>query len=609
MNVYITNGISNLKEMKKHYNGIPYKDLNTSDYDYFNASPEMAPTEEGQHWDSRNPHTSRLLKGENHQTFDLMVDGENKAGYKIVRGYNGELYSIPTTPDNYVENYNSFGDGGDTTQSQQQAQAESSKFLRNWYSNPTTQSMLGELDYNDYTTNPVTTPTGMEISDPNLARRYKTVNALNTPVNYVDFEDNHYGRHTMNSPTDPSKNFIEINEDLFGNSLTNTLIHEKEHAIQTQMPFVNRTTQPVEHKLKPEYDVDPYLDKPKEVRSRIMETRNFFNLDPNKRDYTPAEAAEMQKQLMEAGQRAGSASELNRLTPETMAGYLNYMASNDTQQTPINNMGMPMYEDGVNYAANGGRILNGTSEKNQTLTNEPIELPGVVVTPNGNYVKYSPNNEGVSFTDYRDARVQQDRITAINNILNLESPLVPKVPNKVGKVFTKIGLPDKFVIPLTGGPAKNPHTCIYTTTGMFPKGSQVSGNKTFAESYKDFGFERVNDMQKGDMLQLLHSDGTPYHSVLITGFDNNRDPLLTYANGGIDRDLNNNGIIDDSEKHMRYNKANLYDDEDSTTPDFAIARGANEDEAYDIFRYVGNPEQITSYFKEYKRMYGNKNKK
>ena len=114
IDMYLKNGVQELSEMKKHYNGIPYRDFNTSDYDYFNASPEMIPTEEDQHWDSRNPHTGRLLKGENHPTFDLMVDGENKAGYKIVRGYNGELYSIPNTPNNYVENYNSFGGGGDT---------------------------------------------------------------------------------------------------------------------------------------------------------------------------------------------------------------------------------------------------------------------------------------------------------------------------------------------------------------------------------------------------------------------------------------------------------------------------------------------------------------
>ena len=237
------------------------------------------------------------------------------------------------------------------------------------------------------------------------------------------------------------------------------------------------------------------------------------------------------------------------------------------------------------------------------------ELPGVVVTPNGNYVQYSSNNKNVSFEDYKKTRVQQDRINAVNNILNQESPLIPKVPNKIGRIFTKLGTSDKFAMDITGGPAKNPHTCIYTTTGMFPEGSQVAGNKTFLENYKDLGFEMVDSMQNGDMVQLLLNDGTPYHSVLVTGFDDNGDPLLTYSNGGIDRDLNGNGILDASEKHMRYNQSNLYDDEDNTTPDFAVARDANEEEAYNIFRYVGNSDQINTYFKEYIQMYGNKNKK
>jgi hypothetical protein len=114
IDIYIKSGITDLGEMRKSYNGIPYRDLNTSEYDYFNAAPEMAPTKEGQHWDSRNPYTGRLLKREDHPTFDLTVEGEKQAGYKIIRGYNGELYSIPNEPTNYVEEHNSFGDGGDT---------------------------------------------------------------------------------------------------------------------------------------------------------------------------------------------------------------------------------------------------------------------------------------------------------------------------------------------------------------------------------------------------------------------------------------------------------------------------------------------------------------
>lgn len=110
--LYVGNGITDIKVMKKDYNGIPYRDFNTSEYDYFNAHPSNAPTKEGEHWTSRNPRTGQLLKREDHPTFDLMIEGEKQANYKIIRGYNGELYSIPNEPNNYVEDYNSFGDGG-----------------------------------------------------------------------------------------------------------------------------------------------------------------------------------------------------------------------------------------------------------------------------------------------------------------------------------------------------------------------------------------------------------------------------------------------------------------------------------------------------------------
>lgn len=112
IDIYVKSGITDLGEIRKSYNGIPYRDFNTSEYDYFNAYPDNAPTKEGEHWTSRNPYTGRLLKREDHPTFDLMIEGEKQAGYKIIRGYNGELYSIPNEPTNYVENYNSFDYGG-----------------------------------------------------------------------------------------------------------------------------------------------------------------------------------------------------------------------------------------------------------------------------------------------------------------------------------------------------------------------------------------------------------------------------------------------------------------------------------------------------------------
>lgn len=112
--LYTSQGIYDLKEMRSHYNGVPYRDLYSSDYDYFNAHPSNIAKTEYEHSTSRNPKTGQLLKSETHPTFDLMINGEKQAGYKVVRGDDGNLYSIPNRSDNYVEDYNSFSDGGDT---------------------------------------------------------------------------------------------------------------------------------------------------------------------------------------------------------------------------------------------------------------------------------------------------------------------------------------------------------------------------------------------------------------------------------------------------------------------------------------------------------------
>ena len=113
--LYVESGIKSLDEIRKDYNGVPYKDFSSSNYDYFNAHPSNAPTEEGGHWSSRNPKTGQLLKRKDHPTFDLMIEGEKQVGYDVIKGLDGNLYSIPSNTNNYVEDYNSFGNGGDTS--------------------------------------------------------------------------------------------------------------------------------------------------------------------------------------------------------------------------------------------------------------------------------------------------------------------------------------------------------------------------------------------------------------------------------------------------------------------------------------------------------------
>ena len=118
--------------------------------------------------------------------------------------------------------------------------------------------------------------------------------------------------------------------------MLSTLIHEGEHAIQSEMPYVIKTTKPVKHKLNKGVLKDKYLDDIKEIRSRIMEARHYLNLNPDKRDYTPKEAQEIQKQLINANKNAGTSFQLERLTPETMADYLNYLAHmNNNNEKPI----------------------------------------------------------------------------------------------------------------------------------------------------------------------------------------------------------------------------------------------------------------------------------
>ena len=108
--MFVDFGIKDLKEIKDSYNGVPYADLNSSDYDYYNAHPDNMPSKPGEHWTSRNPKTGRLLKGSNHPTYDLMIEGEKKAGYDVYRGIDGGLYS---RRHNYVDS-NELEDGGPT---------------------------------------------------------------------------------------------------------------------------------------------------------------------------------------------------------------------------------------------------------------------------------------------------------------------------------------------------------------------------------------------------------------------------------------------------------------------------------------------------------------
>lgn len=99
----VRNGITDINSIRDLYNqngerirlGTPYKTFESgSEYDYFNAAPENMPQENDGHWSSRNPHTGQLLKSPNHPTYNLLLEGEKQAGYKVQKIGDRE-YSFP----------------------------------------------------------------------------------------------------------------------------------------------------------------------------------------------------------------------------------------------------------------------------------------------------------------------------------------------------------------------------------------------------------------------------------------------------------------------------------------------------------------------------------
>lgn len=99
-------------------------------------------------------------------------------------------------------------------------------------------------------------------------------------------------------------------------------VHELNHATWKNIPrqeFLNET---IENTPIKEGDLDPYLDKPEETHSRLMELRKALNLDPIKRDYNQEwlDSEEVQKAL--------KTFQLDRYKNEEILNMLNNWAYN-----------------------------------------------------------------------------------------------------------------------------------------------------------------------------------------------------------------------------------------------------------------------------------------
>lgn len=72
--------------------GVPWASLNSSNYDYFNASKDNMPKEKNKHWTSRN-NSGRILKSPEHPTIEVALDVEGILGNKIYKNVDGTYSS------------------------------------------------------------------------------------------------------------------------------------------------------------------------------------------------------------------------------------------------------------------------------------------------------------------------------------------------------------------------------------------------------------------------------------------------------------------------------------------------------------------------------------
>ena len=183
-------------------------------------------------------------------------------------------------------------------------------------------------------------------------------------------------------------------------------------------------------------------------------------------------------------------------------------------------------KNAYNELANGGNL--------------EITLPELVVTPESSYIRYSGEESNTpTINDYIQAKIDETRHDAYLSMLKQHKPLIPRVPDRKNKikalgasVLDILGFDTEDIINVVGLD-NNAFTCAWTSTGQYPESSRVSGNKTFAENYRKYGFVKSNKSKVGDLM-VAHRNETfvPYHMTMVTGFDDYNNPLLSYSDGG-----------------------------------------------------------------------------
>ena len=127
---------------------------------------------------------------------------------------------------------------------------------------------------------------------------------------------------------------------------------------------------------------------------------------------------------------------------------------------------------------------------------------------------------------------------------------------------------------IDGQPASS---CIYTFTDNYGRKYQVAGTQTFAANPQKYGFEVAGPVAKGmegNMYLMLDENGKPHHANMITGYDTEGNPLVTYSQG--------HAGVNPPEKDYHKNRSLWYHP------------------GYETYRFIGTPDDNARWQSEWR---------
>lgn len=229
---------------------------------------------------------------------------------------------------------------------------------------------------------------------------------------------------------------------------------------------------------------------------------------------------------------------------------------------------------------NGITSLNDIKKAYNTYADGGTMLPEVVVTPRMNYINYTGEETNApTLEQYKQARRDEIRANALLNMQNTTEPTVPSLPSPLGRIFKRIAgdwYDDKDV-KFIFGTDKNPNTCLSTVTSKY--GRTISGNKTFRDNYRNYGFIEVPEEERdhGDIVQTIGRRGAPSHAAMVSGFTRDGKMLIDQSRGG---------VTSETIKH----DVDYYD----TKPELRKKK---------YYRFVGNKDDNSLWEEEYREKY------